>query len=183
MSLVIHGRAGLGKTPVAMSMMAEVATKEQETMPNAAYFIKVGTLDSLRDAFRGNYVKPNVPILFDDLTLMHTAAHQRGGLALEELKHLFEVREGSGLQARFKDFNFCANTPKIFTSNAMNPSEFHHNLPSDVWTMSPERRRGLPPNVQAAFKRACFALVEHSLVPLEVQESHNKARRLGALRR
>ena len=49
-SLILHGNAGLGKTPLAMSLMGEIAIKEQHDAASSAYFIKVSTLDSLRDA-------------------------------------------------------------------------------------------------------------------------------------
>ena len=70
-------------------------------MPFAPYFIKVGTLDSLRDAFRG-HIKSGIPILFDDMTLVQGSSHD--GIAVADLKHLFEVKESSGMRARFKDF-------------------------------------------------------------------------------
>ena len=131
----------------------------------------------VRDAFRDKHVKTNVLILFDDMTL--TQDTNRGGLVLEDLKHLFEVKESSDLHARFKDFAFQPNIPRIFTSNAMDVSEFHKALPAYVWSLTAEKRRALQPNLQAAFKRACFALVQRSLVPLDVQEAHSKSRRLG----
>ena len=131
----------------------------------------------VQDAFRDQHVKSNVPILFDDMTLTHDTS--RGGFVLDDLKHLFEVKESSGLHARFKDFAFQPNIPRIFTSNAMDVSEFHKALPAYVWSLTAEKRRALQPNIQAAFKRSCFALVQRSLVPIDVQDAHSKARRLG----
>ena len=145
-------------------------------MPFTPYFIKVGTLDSLRDAFRG-HVKPGVPILFDDMTLIQGSA--QGNFLLADLKQLFEVKESSGLRARFKDFAFSPNMPRIFTSNAMDVYEFHKGLPADVWSMTTERRRTLQSNIHAALTRAGFAQVQRCLVPSEVQELHHKARRVG----
>ena len=175
-SLILHGNAGLGKTPLAMTFLAQIATKEQDKMPFTPYFMKVGTMDSLRDAFRG-HIKPGIPILFDDLTLIQGTSHDT--IAVADLKQLFEVKESSGMRARFKDFTFFPNMPKIFTSSAMDLYEFHKGLPLNIWTMTTERRRTLQPNIHAAFTRACFAHVEHCLVPGEVQELHNKARRVG----
>ena len=78
-----------------------------------------------------------------------------------------------------KDFNFPANVPRIFTSNAMTPMEFLANLPTDPWSMSDETRCMLNAEVKAVFKRTCFALVTHSMVPDEVRAEHQKRRRRG----
>ena len=61
----------------------------------------------------------------------------------------------------------------------MDVYEFHKGLPLNIWNMTTERRRTLQPNIHAAFKRVCFAHVEHCLVPGDVQEMHHKARRVG----
>ena len=90
-----------------------------------------------------------------------------------------EVQQGTSLTARFKDFTFPTSTPRIFTSNAMNPQQFHSGLPRDPWNATSAQRRGLGAHVKAAFKRACFAVVTEPLVPSDIRESYNKHRRTG----
>ena len=142
--------------------------------------MKVGTVEALREAATTGLLKSFVPILFDDMTVEAVSGVSgRVGLPLDSLKLLFEVQQSSTLQARYKDLCFQPNTPRLFTSNAANPSEFHKGLPPDPWGMSPVARRGLCSNVKAAFKRCCFALVTHLLVPEDVRAAHHKHRRVG----
>ncbi len=179
-ALVLHGDAGLGKTPLAMAMLAEVASILQVDCQWRPYHLKGGTVEALREAVNVGMVKAFVPILFDDLTPAEAAGVTgKTGLPLESLKLLLEVQQSSTLQARLKDLCFQPNTPRVFTSNAVNPSEFHKGLPPDPWGMSAVARRGLCSNVKAAFKRCCFAHVARLLVPDDARASHNKHRRVG----
>ena len=45
-SLILCGDAGLGKTPLGMSMMSEIALITQCEYPWRPYFIKIGTMDA-----------------------------------------------------------------------------------------------------------------------------------------
>ena len=90
-----------------------------------------------------------------------------------------EVQQSTLLAARFKDFCFAAKMPRVFTTNAPNPHEFHSGLPHGPWSSSNAARQRLAPNIKAAFKRAYFAHVAQPMVPRSAQESHHKARRVG----
>ncbi len=136
----------------------------------------------MREAVNEGMLKSFVPILFDDLTPADVAGvNGKTGIPLEHLKLLLEVQQSSTLQARFKDLCFQANTPKVFTPNAANPSEFHKGLPPDPWGMSAVARRGLCPSVKASFKRCCFALVTRLLVPQDARAARSKHRRVGGV--
>ncbi len=161
-------------------MLSEVASILQVDCPWKPYYLKVGAVEALREAVSTGMLKAFVPILFDDLTPAEVAgATGKTGIPLEHLKLLLEVQQSSALQARLKDLCFQPNTPKVFTSNAANPSEFHKGLPPDPWGMSAVARKGLCSNVKATFKRSCFAHVSHLLVPEDVRAAHNKHRRVG----
>ena len=112
-ALVLHGDAGLGKTPLAMTMLAEVSSILQVDCQWKPYYLKVGTVEALREAVSEGMLKSFVPILFDDLTPAEVAgATGKTGVPLERLKLLLEVQQSSTLQARFKDLCFQPNTPK-----------------------------------------------------------------------
>ena len=49
-TLVLHGDAGLGKTPLSKSMLGAIASRLSNNPMTKAYYIKVGTLDALRDS-------------------------------------------------------------------------------------------------------------------------------------
>ena len=57
-SLVLRGDAGLGKTPVAMAMLSEITDILHCDHLERPYYIKVGTVDALRDAFQACAIKP-----------------------------------------------------------------------------------------------------------------------------
>ena len=176
-TLVLCGDSGLGKTPLAMAMCAELAGKMRKVCPWEPYFVKVGTVEAPKEAFAASMIKMHVPIMFDDLTLEQTGAGVKGSFPVEALKLIMEAKDGSSMKARFADFVFPANSPRIFTSNALNPNDFHSALPVDPWNMTQAARIALAPNVKATFKRACFAVVTHPMVSYEVSESHAKSRR------
>ena len=176
-TLILHGDAGLGKTPLAMSLLSEVATLLQSGCPWAAYFIKVGTVESLRDAANTGLMKSKIPILFDDLS-PDTACGTRTGMPIESLKLILEVTQSSCIHARFKDLVFAADQPRIFTANAANPKGWHKALPADPFFSGNDAdRQALDFNVKAAFKRCSFAFVGRSLVSSTARDQHQRVRR------
>ena len=176
-NLVLCGDSGLGKTPLAMAMCAELASKMRKVCPWEPYFVKVGTVEALKEAFAASMVKMHVPIMFDDVTLEQPGV--KGSFPAEALKLIMEAKDGSSMKARFTDFVFPANSPRIFTSNALNPNDFHSALPVDPWSMTQAARIVLAPNVKATFKRACFAVVTHPMVSYKVSEPHATSRRIS----
>ena len=56
-ALVLHGDAGLGKTPLAMTMLAEVSSVLQVDCQWKPYYLKVGTVEALREAVSVGMVK------------------------------------------------------------------------------------------------------------------------------
>jgi hypothetical protein len=177
-TLILHGDAGLGKTPLAMSLLAEVASLLQQGCDWQPYYIKVGTVESLRDANTNGFMKSKVPVLFDDLS-PDRACGTRTGMPVESLKLILEVTQSTSVHARFKDLVFAANQPRIFTANASNPNDWHNALPAHPFNGSDVSRLALNFNVKAAFKRCCFASVEHPLVSQAVREQHQNAHRAG----
>ena len=103
----------------------------------------------------------------------------KGAVSLESLKLLFEVENSTTMPARFKDFPFPANMPRIFSSNAKNPHTFHSALPVDPWSLSDEQRTRLDCDVKAAFKRSCFAMATRLMVPGDARGLRQKTRRVG----
>ena len=176
-TLILHGDAGLGKTPLAMTLLSEVATHLQSGCQWAPYFIKVGTVEALRDASNSGLMKGRIPILFDDLS-PDAACGTRSGMPIESLKLILEVTQSSSIHARFKDLVFAADQPRIFTANASNPKGWHKALPADpFFSGSDADRQALDFNVKAAFKRCCFAFVGHSLVSQGARDQHQQVRR------
>jgi hypothetical protein len=179
-TLVLHGDAGLGKTPLAMTLLGEVASQLQQGCNWPAYYIKVGTVESLRDAAASGTMKSKVPILFDDLS-PDRACGTRTGMPVEMLKMILEVSQSTSVHARFKDLVFASDQPRIFTANAATPHEWHRSLPQGVFEMPDATRAALDFNIKAAFKRCCFAFVGHAVVPMEAREQHQQARRAGSV--
>ena len=178
-TLILHGDAGLGKTPLAMTLLAEAAVVLQQGCGWPPYYIKVGTVESLRDAATNGSMKSKVPILFDDLS-PDRACGTRAGMPIEMLKMILEVSQSSSVHARFKDLVFASEQPRIFTANAATPHEWHRSLPQNVFEMTNDTRAGLDFNIKAAFKRCCFAFVGHAIVPAGAREQHQHARRSGS---
>ena len=156
-TLVLHGDSNLGKTQLAMTMMCAIAQDIFET-PERPYFLKVETIEGLKEAASG-YIKKGVAILFDDIEPSKVRGTRKGS-TLEDLKNLTEVTTTSTLHARFKDIVIDENEPRCFTSNAANPNEWHDGLPADVFITSAAVRAGYPAGIKAVFKRTVFAHVQ-----------------------
>ena len=175
-SLVINGESDCGKTQVALSIAAWIAQKQQEKMNHQPYFIKVGTVDSLRDCVQQGLMRANVPIVLDEVKLGATRGGARGIATLEDGKHLLESACSSTVDARHADIPMHENQPKIFTSNAMTPNGWHCDLPMGVFEHTPQQRMQYSADVKAIFKRAVFAHVETSLISTETRRAYREAR-------
>ena len=54
----------MGKTQLALSLASELTLELKGT-----YFLKVGTVNALRDVSDRNLMAQNIPILFDEVTV------------------------------------------------------------------------------------------------------------------
>ena len=173
-TLVLHGDSNLGKTQLAMTMLNSIADIIYES-PDRPYYIKVETIEGLKEAASG-YIKKGVALLFDDIEPSKVRGTRKGS-TLEDLKHLCEVGTTSTLHARFRDIVIDENEPRCFTSNATTPHDWHDGLPHDVFLTSDILRRAYSPGVKAVFKRAVFAHVQSSIIPDELRNSYTIKRR------
>ena len=77
-----------------------------------------------------------------------------------------------------KDILLAKNQPRIITANAMNPSEWHPSLPSDLYRVSDAERRSMHPDAKAIGKRIAWAFVGVSLISQEMRDNYNCRRRV-----
>jgi len=178
LTLVLHGDAGLGKTPLAMSLAAAVTDDIWEKPSERPYFLKIETIDSLREATSVNLslAKKGVPILFDDIEPCKVRGTRKGN-TLEDLKHICEVTNKVTLHARFKDIVLDENEPRLFTSNAMNPHDWHDGLPKKVFDSADAVRMEYSAGIKAVFKRVCFAHVKRPLISEDMRKAFDLKRR------
>jgi hypothetical protein len=177
-TLVLYGDSDLGKTEYAKSLLAACALKLQtsELQRNNPYFIKVGTVDVLRECKDKNLMHENVPILFDEVVPGHARGSGRACHSLDDLKLLSEIRESSVASGRNNDISFHQKQPRIFAFNGKCPNDFHHELyADDVWSKLPDIRRGYSSDVKAVFKRCCFVHVNVSMISVEMREAYDAA--------
>ena len=73
-----------------------------------------------------------------------------------------------------KDIQLAANQPRIVTSNAMNPNEWHPVLHPDLYSMDDRMRLTLSPDAKAVGKRTAWASVEVSLIPQAMRDAYNR---------
>jgi len=171
--LVLCGQSDLGKTALACSLAAYLATHDQGERP---YYLKVGTVDILREAVKDGLMCDNVPIVLDEVT-PGAARGTRPPTTLHDVKRLCEVEGTTTTDGRNNDIVFKSDQPRIFTTNAMCPFDWHAKLPGDIWVMSAASRALLQPDVKAVFKRCVFAVVASGLIPQAVRVSFAESRR------
>ena len=139
------------------------------------YYLKCGTVDAAKEAVFEGMLKTNVPLFWDDLT----AGEPRGSRpphSLDDVVHFCEVEDSSGINARNKDMSVPKGVPRIITSNATCPCEWHPLLPKDAWAISDAAVRACSHLVRGVFKRTAWCLIEQPLVH-ETARVGAKARR------
>ena len=127
------------------------------------YYVKTGTVDGLRKVSK--LIIDGTPILLDDVTPASCASGTRF-VSTETLKHMCNVQGTEVVDQRYSDLTLPDSSPRIFTSNAVEPSAWCKDLPVGIQHMSSEaRRRACTTEANAILKRTCFALVSDPVVP------------------
>ena len=93
-------------------------------------------------------------------------------MSVDELKKLTTVDLPTTIDARNKDIQLAAFQPKIFTANAMVPSQWHPTLPHDLFTTSDECRANFGADTKAVGKRIAWAFVHSPLIPEATREAY-----------
>jgi len=173
-TLVLGGQSDLGKTALASALVAYLATHDQ--CNEHPYYLKVGTVDILREAIKDNLMVEQVPVVLDEVT-PGMPRGTRPCMTLDDVKRLTEVEGTTVTDGRCNDIAFKSEQARVFTTNSLTPHGWHPGLPQDVWVMSDATRALLPPNVKAVFKRCLFGLVEQNLIPVSVRTAHAERKR------
>jgi hypothetical protein len=118
-SAVLLGRAGLGKTPLAISFCAYAAVAYQGhhygTPADKATFIVANTIDLLKECTTSGQWRPYTPLFLDEFEAGDV--RQQGLLGENSLKILVDVQSGGTLRARYHDVAIPPACPRIFASN------------------------------------------------------------------
>jgi hypothetical protein len=176
-TLVVLGDSSRGKTQMCRTICQTLALALQRDLPEQCYLF-VGTVDILRNAGAEGLLRSGVPVLYDDLT-PGLPRGSRPPMNLDDIAKFTEVFNKSTINARNGDIDMHPGMPKLCTTNATSPHEWHGDLPEDVLTMSPEARMALSPKIKAVFKRCVFARVVDPLYDV-VAGSSDTVRRAAA---
>ena len=160
-TMVVLGDSSLGKTQMCRTLCQAMALGLQQDMPEP-YYIFVGTVDILRNASADGLLRSGVPVLYDDLT-PGLVRGTRPPMNLDDIAKFTEVVNKSTINARNGDIDMPAGMPKLITTNAMTPGEWHPALPPNALTMTVEERKLLSPQVKAVFKRCIFLNIDAPL--------------------
>jgi hypothetical protein len=164
-SAVLLGRAGLGKTPLAISFCAYAAAAYQGhhygTPADKATFIVANTIDLLKECTTSGQWRPYTPLFLDEFEAGD--ARQQGILGENTLKVLVDVMSGGTLRARYHDVAIPAACPRIFASNVGSQDEWLQHL-----GCHPEHRA-------AILKRTMFFTVTSSVLPFALRGAEHAA--------
>jgi hypothetical protein len=160
-SAVLLGRAGLGKTPLAISFCAYAAVAYQGhhfgTPAEKATFIVANTVDLLKECTTSGQWRPYTPLFLDEFEAGD--ARQQGLLGENTLKVLVDVMSGGTLRARYHDVAIPAACPRIFASNVGSKEEWLQGLGCH------EEHRA------AILKRTMFFHLTSSVLPVSLRGS------------
>ena len=177
-ALILMGDSTFGKTELAKKICQVLASKLQVDEPEP-FYVFAGTIDSLRSASRDGLLRTGVPVIIDDIT-PGEAQGSRPPITLENIKKLLEVLSATSIHARCKDVHMQAGMPRIITTNATTPKEWHFEIPQGILDMDPAERFTLDPNIKAIFKRCSFCVVPAPLYSMQARYDGQAQRRARA---
>jgi hypothetical protein len=164
-SAVLLGRAGLGKTPLAISFCSYAAVAYQGhhygTPADKASFIVANTIDMLKECTTSGQWRPYTPLFLDEFEAAD--ARQQGIVGENSLKILVDVQSGGTLRARYHDVAIPPACPRIFASNVGSVDEWLQHLGCH------EEHRA------AILKRTMFFHVRASVLPPALRGSTQTA--------
>ena len=144
-TLIITGDSGKGKTQVAKSLLARLAAGQQSDLYPRPYTIVAQTVDGLASAAAGGWCQEWVGILLDEIR-PGQARGSRPPMTPGEVKKLCSIDIQGTIDARNRDILLSVNQPRINTANAMNPSEWHPVLPSNLFSVDGATRMAMHPD-------------------------------------
>ena len=175
-ALILAGDSDHGKTALAKSLLAEVARRMQpEDVIPRPYNLVLQTVEGLGLVNTVKWCKEWVGILLDEVRPGKVRG-TRDGMSVDEVKKLCGVNMQAGLDARHHDIMLSKNQPRVFTANALNPSEWHEVLPADLYRTSDAVRLCMSPDVKAIGKRVAWAVVTESVIPQALRDAYNSKR-------
>ena len=159
---------------------------EEDTEVNP-YYIYTGSIDDLNKAAHSGLLRPNVPVLLDDITPSRQqtgAVNNKGPMHVDTLKHLTNITgKADSAQCRNSNAVFALNQSRIFTSNAETPHEWFNLIPRDLQSLGSAARKDLGADVLAILKRCVFAVVQEPLIHGSKRKVFNESRNKGVARK
>lgn len=173
--LVITGDSDKGKTQVAKSMLSSLSDELQVDLYPKPYSIVVQTVEGLASAAAGGWCQEWVGILLDEIR-PGQARGTRPPMTPDEVKKLCSIDIQGTIDARNRDILLSVSQPRINTANAMNPSEWHPVLPSNLFRVDGAARMAMHPDAKAIGKRIAWAQVDVSLIPQAMRDAYHRRR-------
>jgi hypothetical protein len=174
-TLIVTGDSDKGKTQVAKSMLARLAEERQTGRVPRPYIITSQTVEGLMTAASGGWCQEWVGLLLDELRPGQPRG-TRPPMTMDEIKKLCSIDIAATIDARHHDIMLSVDQPRIVTANAMDPSQWHSDLPYNLYSMDVAGRLRLSPDVKAVGKRISWALVEDSLISQSMRDAYTKRR-------
>ena len=167
--LMILGKAGIGKTPVAQVLCMAVARHiiESRSLESVAGVRKAKQIDG----FRERPGEVHVPVILDDPNL--------ASINLEDLKSFLDVGENSLVDARYRAAKFMRNQCRVILNNEWDDTK----EPSDAFldTITWDQFKGMfltacqfpkVPHLMAILKRTTVIIAGHHGVYVRLPSEH-----------
>jgi hypothetical protein len=119
-ALVILGETGFGKSQLANRWVTDVAEEMSAERGTKIFPLIVSSLDGIRK--RAGLMRMGPPTHMEEMRLSDTVQVQY--LSEEMVKILFDIRSGGQVHTRSEDIEFRPGSPRVWTSNASDISDF-----------------------------------------------------------
>ena len=170
-SLILLGRPGCGKTPLAKAIARVVALAWSST-DRPANVVVCSDIESLRQASVADAVHEGSSVLFDERTPIPRVG--RVQCTIDTLKNLCTTHTSTDYRGRYNNYTIAPGG-RFFTANCpwRQPQDWRKLLPSCEYTeltaLEPLELCKHNPHAGAIFKRAFFVWLDSSVVPSDLK--------------
>ncbi len=178
LSLVLHGKSGGGKTPVAKALgLCLCGIHPQPDGSESKLWLASNVEQLPRSSMRTG------DVIFMDEFKPDAVRGCNPAHTIDDIKMVLDAEISGGLHGKGSNSatTGCVTLPagvcKIITSNAESPHGWYSVLPAGVFSMAPGALGQLDENVKAILKRVAFLHVVEPLLPSSVVADHHGATR------
>jgi hypothetical protein len=175
-SLLVHGRPGTGKSPLCMAVGAAVGACHVAADGSRGRLFRTTTLEGIPR----NTLKSGDVLFYDEMHPLMKKSNKEV-YSIDDWKTALDSIQPGSIDGKGSNgprtgaIVFEANTTKIAAYNYESPHGWFHQIPANLFEMSPSEISVLDIHVLAILKRVSFLHLQASIIPAAAVVVHQQA--------